>query len=117
LHPISSSLFLFQPRDRDSRNPVQKGRTSEDGKSSHSRTLLPSSRSPIREATVTAILSAEEPRSRAAELVNRYSSGYRTDGLLVVEIIDAVCTDVLRVAGVTEPSDARSVLASLWAPR
>ena len=66
---------------------------------------------------MTVILSSEEPRSRAAELVNRYSSGYRVDGLLVVEILDAVCADVLRVAGVSEPADARSVLASLWVPR
>lgn len=66
---------------------------------------------------MTLILSDANARAKAAVLIDRYSNGYRSDGYLITEILDALSADVLRLAGVSDPGEARAVLFALWGPR
>jgi hypothetical protein len=64
---------------------------------------------------VTKILTSTEARTRCAAMIDHISGGYRSDGRLVVEILDGVSSVVLAVAGVTDADAARDILAALWA--
>jgi hypothetical protein len=63
------------------------------------------------------ILSADDNRDDAAQLIDTASGGYRVDGRVIAEVLDGVSSVILAVAGVTDPAAARAVLQTLWGAR